>query len=447
VQRVLDRVAVKVRVLARTGSSDRQGSLDWMILTGSDTPQAAAASFVANAARALDLPDAPAKLEYPERWETVEAVYRLQVRADRAADADARTALLGELQAFAKEPGLAGQVATMEALLRLQNALSLTPGEQTPELNRAAQAAHAAVAAAPEDAERRALLAEILYFAKQDYVSKTEASVARLKNPLNGLAWAVLGLLAGPSTGEGTQQLMRARQADPFLWQSARAPGTPSFQGGILEATLRRWAVQHDQSGREKPLLDKAEREENQTMREGIAAFEAKRWEAAIGAFQKAADQDEYDYRPLLYQARILIETGRSPEALSPLRDLQAENPLENEVLLYLGVALEKTGNLEEARQSFQRILQDDPQQPVALYHAGLTAMAAKAWPAALEPLRTLVGIQPRHEDAWLQLGIAQANLEQWTGADDAFKQVLTINPKSQAAKEWRARIRSKLSR
>jgi tetratricopeptide (TPR) repeat protein len=448
VQRVLDRVAVQVRVLARSGDLTQPAPAAWTVDLMVDTPESAAAPLLEKAAAALALPPATATAGFPERWSAVQAVYGLAARSGRAASADERTALLGELPAYAQEPGLAGRVAELEALLRLEHAiLTLNGEEQTAELKRAAVTAQRAIDEDPDDPERRALLGEIHYFMKQDYLAKTEASVARLKNPLAGLAWAVLGLLAGPTTGEGTEHLLRARQAEPFLWLAARAPNTPPYQGGILEVPLHRWAVQHDQSGRVKPAASREERAESRTLLEGIAAFEARRWDAANAAFRKAADEDEYDFRPLLYQLRILIETGRSPEAVAPLRDLQAENPLEVEVQLYLGVALEKSGAWDEARSLFQRILQDDPQQPAALYHLGLTAIAAKAWDDAVEPLRTLTGIQPRHEDAWLQLGIALANLGQWAPADEAFRQVASLNPKSQPAREWRARIRPKLSR
>jgi tetratricopeptide (TPR) repeat protein len=448
VQRVLGRAAVKVRILGRAGDLTRPAPFAWTVDLAAETPAGAVAPLLEQAAAALQLPALAAKPTFPERWPAIQAVYGIAARAGRATGADERAALLAELQPYAQEPGLTGRVAELEALLRLEQAVLAMQGEdQLAELKRAAAAAQRALDEDPADPERRALLGEIHYFLKQDYLAKTEASVARLKNPLTGLAWAVLGLVAGPSTGEGTEHLLRARQAEPFLWLAARAPDTPPFQGGILDTPLRRWAVQHDRSGRAMPAQNRSERAESPALREGIAAFEAHRWNAADAAFRKAADEDEYDYRPPLYELRILIETGRSAEAVPPLRDLQAENPLEVDIQVYLGVALEKSGGLDDARILFNRILQDDPEQPVALYHLGLTAMAAKTWADAIEPLRTLVGLQPRHEQAWLQLGIAQANLEQWAPADEAFRQVLSIDPKSQPAREWRARIRPKLSR
>ncbi|MFI5400011.1 MAG: tetratricopeptide repeat protein [SAR324 cluster bacterium] len=448
VQRVLNRVAVKVRMLARSGDLNQPVPLAWTVDLVADTPESAAAPLLDNAAAAFKLPSPTVKPVFPERWDAVQAVYGLAARMDRPSDGDARTALLADLQPFAAERGLAGRVAELEALLRLEQAILTLKGEQqAAELKRAQAAAKRALDEASADTDRRALLGEIDYFMKEDYLAKTEASVARLKNPLNGLAWAVLGLVAGPSSGEGTEQLKRARQADPFLWPAARAPNTPPFQGGILDGTLSRWAAQRDPGDRTKAVLPRGEPAESRALLEGIAAFEARRWDLADAAFREAADEDDSDYRPLLYRLRILIETGRSQEAVAPLRELQAENPLEVDVQAYLGVALERSDALDEARTLFQRILQDDPRQPVALYHLGLTAMAEKAWADALEPLRTLVGIQPRHEDAWLQLGIAQANLKRWALADEAFRQVLSLNPKSQPAREWRARIEPNLAR
>ncbi len=449
VQRVLDRVAVKVRVLGRDGDLLIPAPFSVILDLKAEQPAAAILPLLAQAAEALKLPaDALDKTQPAERWSAIEAVYRTSLEAERAGDPEARARLIGELQPYAKEPGVAGLALATEARLRLELALlTLTGDEQARELGRAAQAAQRALDADADDTERRALLAEIQFFRKQDFQARSEASVARLKNPLDGLAWVVLSLVAGPSTGEGTEHLKRARLANPFLWQSARAPGTPPFQGGVLEPALSRWAAQHAAGVAPRTASDRLPRTESQAMREGIAAFEARRWDLAEPAFRKAGEQDEYDYRPVLYQLRILIETGRSAEAVAPLRDLAAENPLEPEVQLYLGIAFEKSAALDEARQAFQHVLQDDSQQPLALLHLGLTDNALRAWGEAQEPLRTLVGIQPRNEEAWLQLGIAQANLEQWAGADESFHQVQAINPKSPAAREWRAKIRPRLAR
>jgi len=448
VQRVLDRVAVKVRMLARSGDLTEPAPLAWTIDLAADTPERSAAPLLDAAAAAFKLAAPGVKPEFPRRWDAVQKVYGLGALANRVSDGAARAALVGELQPFTAEPGLAGRVAELEALLRLEQAMLTLQGEaQAAELKRALAAARRAVDEDGVDTERRALLGEIDYFMREDYLAKTEASVARLKNPLNGLAWAVLGLVAGPSSGEGTEQLKRARQAEPFLWPAARVPGTPPFQGGILDGTLGSWAALRDQGTRAKGAALRDERGGSRALLEGIADFEARRWDLADAAFREAASEDEYDYRPLLYRLRILIETGRSQEAVAPLRELQAENPLEVDVQSYLGVALERSGALDEARAQFQRILQDDPRQPVALYHLGLTAIAARAWGDALAPLRTLVGIQPGHEDAWLQLGIALANLRQWAPADEAFRRVLSLDPKSQPAREWRSRIAPYLSR
>lgn len=445
VQRVLERAAVKVRVLGKEGDLLQPAPLSMSLDLASDPPGEAIAPLLAKVGAALGLPDAASPAA--GKWSAVEAVYRLAAQAGQAGDAGSRARLISELKAYAAEPGVAGVALETVARLRLEQALlTLKDAEQYRELASAAQAAQRALDEDASDTERRALLAEIHFFVRQDYLAKTEASVARLKNPLEGLAWVVLGLVAGPSTGEGTDHFKRARQADPYLWQAARAAGTAPFQAGVLEPTLARWAEQHA-AGDGSQFEDRAARVENQALHEGIAAFEARKFDAADAAFRKAAQEDEYDFRPLLYELRILIETGRSAEAVLPLRDLAAENPLEPEVQLYLGIALEKAAALDNAQQTFQRILQDNPQHPLALLHLGLTANARHAWAEALEPLRALVSIEPRNADAWLQLGIAQANLEQWSAADDSFRQALAVNPKSRAAQDWRAKIRVKVSR
>ena len=58
--------------------------------------------------------------------------------------------------------------------------------------------------------------------------------MARFKNPLNALAFAVLALNAGLSTGASNQYMGRALEIAPNLDPSRRGPADPAFQGGIF---------------------------------------------------------------------------------------------------------------------------------------------------------------------------------------------------------------------
>jgi tetratricopeptide (TPR) repeat protein len=405
-------------------------------------------SLALNEKALLDRPAAATPIPQPESWQTLETAYTLLAAPVAAGDPQARPARVKALQPLAEHAALRGRIYEEMARLMLEQAmLNERDAVQQRSLLDALRWVDAALVAEPWDSDRRALKGEIHYFLKQDYQAKTEASIARLKNPANGLAYAVLGLVAGPSTGDGTDQLKRAQRVNPFLWSAARASGQPAFQAGLLETPLQKWSKRAEAAPtRRAAVVQQLAQQMTPALKDGIALFQAKRWEEAQAKFQQAATEDEYDFRPELYQARILIETGHAPEAVQTLRELIAENPAELDVSLQLGIALAKSGALEDARAPLEAVLQENPRQSQALYYLAQADFADKRWAPAAESLRKVVGIDPRNEAAWFNLGIAQANLQQWRAADESFAQVLALNPKSQSAQEWRARIRPNLS-
>jgi len=384
----------------------------------------------------------PPQAEQSPRWELVEAAYSAMLAPLDGTSAQARPARLLVLDAYAGEPGLAGPVNEALARLGLEQALlHERDAAQGARLRAALGRVDAALAAEPWNSGLRSLKGELLFFLRQDYAAKTEASIARLKNPLDGLAYAVLGMVAGLSTGEATEQFRRARRLDPFLWASERAAGAPPFQAGVLEPIWRKYDALHAPGGKTGTTQPHAA---PSALKEGIAFFEARQWAKAQAKFRQASEQDEYDHRPVLYQLRILAKTGRVADALPGLRELAAEFPEEPEVKLHLGVALAGGGMPGEARPLLEGALEEFPRQVEALHALARVEIAEKHWEAAVARLQALVGLQPRDEAAWLDLGIAQAGLEKWEAADESFRRVLALNPVSKLGQEWRARIRQK---
>ncbi len=449
VQQVLDSVEVRMRVSAIQGDGLSPAVQSFKFHFQRDTPAAvvtrlAGALLPAAAGTPAGNGGGDASVDYPLDWPTLRSAYLLLSSAQSAATPSARAELQGGLRAIAGQKGVAGPVNAALAELTLQDALAADPQARPPLLQQALQAARRASAAEPWNADRLALLGEVHYFLRQDFEAKTDASVARLKNPLNALAYAVLGLTAGPSTGEGTGYLLQARQTSPFLWGTARVPGTAPYQGGILEPALSRWDAEH------RALLGRKRRGDelmSETLRQGIAQFDARQYDRAASTLARAAQEDEYDYRPLLYQLRILVETGRGNQALAPMRGLAADYPDEPEIPLQLGIALLRSGQPEEARQILLKVVQDDPRNPQALLQLALALGAAGQWEEALAPLTTLAAAQPGNAQAWLQLGITHFNLEHWQEADAAFEKAQLRDPRLKAATEWRARIKAKLAK
>ena len=385
----------------------------------------------------------PALPPPPERWGAVESLFTALGEAPPPSGRSARPALIARLRPLSDDLALGGRAHEALALLHLEQALLHTqsPAQCHALLARALEHAATALDADRRDTERQALKGEIHYFLKQDEEAKGHASIARIKNPLNGLAFIVLGLVAGLSTGESVEQFKRAFAVHPYLRRASRPIGSSPFQSGILEPYFQRWDQLHASQGGPLPA-----NYEN-LLTEGIAHFELQQWDAAERLLQQAAELEEGDPRPWLYLYRLLIETGRAGEAVQPLRQLSAENPQQADILHYLGVALQSGGEHAQAREAFRKALVERPNDSRSVYHLATADIALGRWEDALGSLRTLLHEQPEHAQGWLQLGIVQAQLKDWEAAEGALERALAIDPNLPDAQRRLERLRRRPQR
>ena len=375
----------------------------------------------------------------PKSWEPLRAFYSL--RLERAKTGEATAKRLAALDALAAEPALAGPVNHAKAALLVEEAQLRNAGEaaRTRHLRAALEAILASIRAEPWQTDRLALKGEIHFFLREDFQAKTEASIARIRNPLNGLAYAVLGMVAGLSTGEADLRLRQALKVDPFFEEANRAPGAPAYQGGVLEPFFVKWRKLRA-AGRFKKIPRYAE-----LLREGEEYFQARRWEEALLTYEEAAEMAEDDYTPALFLARLLIETGRPDEAARNLTTLATEFPNQAEIYFFQGIALEQTGHHREAMEAFRKTLVEAPEHPEGLLHFASAAMTLERWDEAREPLDALLRDDPTHFQGWLNFGIVLAQQEEWEAADEALGTALKIDPDSEPAAAWLERVRRKL--
>lgn len=390
----------------------------------------------------------PALPPPPERWGEVESLFTALGEAPPPGDRSARPALIARLRPLSDDLALGGRAHEALALLHLEQALlhAQSPARRHALLAQALEHAATALGADRRDTERQALKGEIHYFLKQDEEAKAHASIARIKNPLNGLAFIVLGLVAGLSTGESVEQFKRAFAVHPYLRRASRPIGSSPFQSGILEPYFQKWEQLHASritwNGGD-PLPANYEN----LLTEGIAHFELQQWDAAEPLLQQAAELEEGDHRPWLYLYRLLIETGRAGEAVQLLRQLSAENPQQADILHYLGVALQSGGEHAQAREAFRKALVERPNDPRSVYHLATADIALGRWEDARGSLRTLLHEQPEHALGWLQMGIVQAQLKDWEAAEGALERALAIDPNLPDAQRRLERLRRRPQR
>ena len=377
----------------------------------------------------------------PESWEPLRDFHSLRLETTKTEAPAAKR--LTALEALAAEPALAGPVNHAKAVLLMEKAQLRSPegAARTRHLKAALKAILVAIRAEPWQTDRLALKAEIHFFLREDYQAKTEASIARIKNPLNGLAYVVLGMVAGLSTGEADLRLRQALEVDPFFEEANRAPGAPAYQGGVLEPFFVKWRQIRSAARFKKPSRYA------KLLREGEEHFQAQRWEEAQLTFGEAAEMAEDDYTPALFLARLLIETGHPDEAVRHLTTLATEFPNQAEVYFFQGIALEQAGHHREAMEAFRKNLVEAPEHPEGLLHFAAAAMTLERWEDAREPLGVLLRNDPTHFQGWLNFGIVMAQQEKWEAADEALGTALKIDPDSEPAAAWRERVRRKLQK
>jgi tetratricopeptide (TPR) repeat protein len=409
------------------------------ISLGTEPPAVALPRVLGAVQRALVPGTALSEPHLPADWAAVEQLYTL---LGRRVPLGGRPAQVAQLQPWTAHPALGGRAHEALAGLLLEQALLDEPegaGRQRL-LAMALQHAAAALQADPLDTRRQALKGELHYFLRQDYEAKTEASVARIRNPLEPLAFVVLGLVAGLSTGEANESLRRALALDPSLRAAGRRETDVAFQGGALEPLFLRWDHLRGNTGMGRSD-DYAER-----LAEAIEHYDRREYAAAEPIFRALAQREDNDYTPWLYLNRILIEIGHPEQAVPGLRRLAAGNPEEADILYSLGVALAASGETQAAQESFRKALAERPDDVPSLYGLATTEMTLEHWPQALADLRAVLHADPEHGDAWLRLGVVQERLGDLPAAEGALLRAVELRPDSEEARKHLAAVRERLA-
>jgi tetratricopeptide (TPR) repeat protein len=440
-QLVLQLAIIQLRVTGRSGDLLKEGEGSLRMELDREPPAGMATRLQELLWPVLVGSPVPGPLPQPERWEPLLAYHGL-LESVATGGADAGEKRLAALEKLAREePALEGRARAAMAERLLVQADAREGLARRERLEAALSHAARAARLEPWNPDVLALKGEIHYFLKQYYEAKTDASVARLKNPLNGLAQVVLALAAGLSTGAATEHMEAALRIDPFLRAKNRAPGSSSFQGGTLEPYFARWERLRGRPGGFGPARA------NPDLKAGIAHFKQERWKEAAEALRRAADADDYDYRPLLYLSRIVIETGDPLEAATQLRKLGTEFPEQPEILFQLGIALERGQAYPDAIQAFRMTLEQQEDHARALFHLGTSTLAAEDWAGAEKIFGRIVDKDAENAGAWLRFGIANAQLKNWRAADEAFRRTLKLEPGSPEAKEWLAWVKPRLEK
>jgi len=126
--------------------------------------------------------------------------------------------------------------------------------------------------------------------------------------------------------------------------------------------------------------------------------------------------------------AKILTETGRSPEALALLSPLSASR--DAGTLDLLGVALAEAGRLPEARAAFLRALEADRESVNVLVHLGAVSLRERDPGGARDWFEKALRVNPRAPGTLASLGLAQVQLGDEAGALDSWTKAISLDPR-----------------
>jgi putative inorganic carbon (hco3(-)) transporter len=162
--------------------------------------------------------------------------------------------------------------------------------------------------------------------------------------------------------------------------------------------------------------------------------------EGGLAAYQRAGDIAFWESRYPLQQGGVLLELGRSEEALAAFREAQAREPRSLNAALNVAQTSEVLGD-EGARAAYEHLLELDPRTPDVLAEVGRYRLASGDAAGATDLLERAVTLRGDNARWWVVLGEARQSEGDPTGAREAFERALDLDPQVPGAREGLERM------
>lgn len=161
-----------------------------------------------------------------------------------------------------------------------------------------------------------------------------------------------------------------------------------------------------------------------------VLSRKARQRELAVEAYSRLARLQPEDATPVIQQARMLLEMGRSEEAVTVAQEAIARDATNPEAFHVLGRAHLVRNELASAIERFDQVLALAPTHGYALNNLGFACLRANENQRALEVLRKAAEQLPHV--AWVQnnLGIALQRQGFAEEAREAFALATSLSPK-----------------
>ena len=162
---------------------------------------------------------------------------------------------------------------------------------------------------------------------------------------------------------------------------------------------------------------------------EGVAHFEAGRFEDAAASFQASLEWAPGRASTLGNLGATFVKLGRANEALSVLEQALAIEADDLDAWSYRGIALADLGRDEEALACHVRVLAVDPQRPGNAFRRAMALHALRRHDAALAAFATVLGLRPDDAEAWFRHGQTLQFLERHGEALVSYDRALALDP------------------
>ena len=157
--------------------------------------------------------------------------------------------------------------------------------------------------------------------------------------------------------------------------------------------------------------------------------------QATKGELPKAASiyRRALELNPSLQSARralamVLLESGKSDDAIDALLDALKTDPRDHEALVILGNHYARQdGQHEVALSLIRRACEVAPDDPVAHNSLGALLLEKDQAEAAVKEFDTALALDPTMANAWYGRSVAEIGLHRWNAARDSLQQMFAL--------------------
>ena len=140
--------------------------------------------------------------------------------------------------------------------------------------------------------------------------------------------------------------------------------------------------------------------------------------------------------RETLIRGDLLLEQGRTGEAIARYREFVAAEPADSEGHQRLGTALMQAGQLDEATASLRRAIELKPDNSTAYNNLGAALMQAGRPQEAVAAFQRAIELQPSSPNAYSNLGLALMRAGRSQEALVPLQRVVELQPNNPEARD-----------